>query len=214
MTDSLNNEMWLPIKGYEGLYEVSCMGAVRSISREVIARGGKKRITSTRIIRPTIDKLGYCRLGLHRQGKVVLKLVHRIVASAFIPNPDEKPQVNHRDGNPSNNKVSNLEWVTSAENVRHSFDVLSRKPTIIKGVDHYLFGRTGKDHPAYGKKGRNHIKGETHFASKKVLCESTGVEYISIKAAADAIGASASCVSNVLLGKRNNIKGLIFKYLK
>lgn len=102
-------EEWKPIKGYEGLYEVSSTGKVKSFQR-----GG------TKILHQNINQSGYHHVILSK-GKVKKDLrVHRLVASAFIPNPLNKPEVNHIDGDKHNNNADNLEWATRKENINHS----------------------------------------------------------------------------------------------
>jgi hypothetical protein len=104
-------EVWKVVEDYPS-YEVSSAGRVR--------RDGKfiKSVASTR---------GYLRVSLSKDGKPKGFFVHRLVAKAFIKNPENKPQVNHIDGDPGNNFISNLEWVTAQENERHAFDVLGKK---------------------------------------------------------------------------------------
>ncbi len=102
-------EEWKPIKGYEGLYEVSNTGKIKSFY-----------FGKTRILSPRKNPLGYLHLVLYKD-KVKKDLrVHRLVASAFIPNPNNKPEVNHIDGDKENNNVDNLEWATRKENINHS----------------------------------------------------------------------------------------------
>lgn len=76
------------------------------------------------------DKDGYFEVGLYLNGKRYFRRVHRLVAEAFLPNPNHYPQINHKDGNRQNNNVSNLEWCTCQENIIHSFETLHRNPTI------------------------------------------------------------------------------------
>jgi len=76
------------------------------------------------------DKDGYLEVGLYSNGKRYFRRVHRLVANNYIPNPNNYPQINHKNGIPSDNRVENLEWTTCAENIRHSFRVLNRKPSI------------------------------------------------------------------------------------
>lgn len=108
-------EIWKDIKGYEGLYQVSNLGRVRSVDRLDSANHKLKgRIKSTSI-RPN----GYENVILCKNSKSKGYSVHRLVAQAFILNPENKPQINHIDENKANNKVSNLEWVTRKENINH-----------------------------------------------------------------------------------------------
>ena len=80
-----------------------------------------------------ISKTGYCNIELHKDGKPIMKYVHRLVAEAFVPNPDCKPQVNHKDGDKLNNHFSNLEWVTASENQRHAIGKGLHAPPPMKG---------------------------------------------------------------------------------
>lgn len=102
-------ETWKPIKGYEGLYEVSNKGNVKTLR--------KNKIMSQAV---GVNN-GYCYVGLYKNGKGKNVLVHRIVAIAFIDNPMGKKTVNHIDGNKRNNTVENLEWATHSENHKHAF---------------------------------------------------------------------------------------------
>ena len=106
-------EIWKDIKGYEGLYQVSNLGNVRSMDR--ITRDGRK-IKGKNIKPHTNGNSRYLRAALCNNGKIKYENIHRLVAKAFIPNPENKPEVNHKDENPSNNLIDNLEWMTSKEN--------------------------------------------------------------------------------------------------
>ena len=108
-------EEWRPIPGYEGLYEVSNTGRVRSLDKY----DSMNRFLRGRILRLFTDGLGYLRAQLYSNSKRKSFLVHRLVAQAFIPNPDNLPQVNHRDENPSNDSVDNLEWCDGKYNVNY-----------------------------------------------------------------------------------------------
>lgn len=110
------NEVWKPVKGYEGFYEVSNLGRVKSLER--IDRFNKK--WKCRILKPNYVGKHYQTIGLCKNGKVSRKKVHRLVAETFVPNPYNKPQVNHIDGDKENNFANNLEWVTNAENQLHA----------------------------------------------------------------------------------------------
>ena len=105
------SEQWKPIKGYEGKYDVSNFGRVRSYYKGL-------HIKTQRI-----NNCGYCYVKLYVKGKrQKMARVHRLVAEAFIPNPDNMSDVNHKDMNKLNNHVSNLEWTSHADNVKHSYD--------------------------------------------------------------------------------------------
>lgn len=117
-------EEWRAIEGYEGLYEVSNLGNVRSVDRHV--KDNKYlRLFKSVILKPTEHngKQSYYYVSLRVKGKTNKNFVHRLVAQAFILNIDKKPQVNHKDGNVHNNCVENLEWVTNAENTQHAYDM-------------------------------------------------------------------------------------------
>lgn len=121
-------ENWKAVVGYEGLYEVSDLGRVRRL--KILVRGGwgaNGRLLKTRLRKPVLDPKGYLRMVLHTlpdaQGvrRQSANFVHRLVALAFIgPFPAGKRDINHKDFNRTNNSVSNLEWVSPAENIEHS----------------------------------------------------------------------------------------------
>lgn len=113
------DEIWVDVKGYEGEFQVSNTGKIKSLARYVNTGGGGRRLICERIRA----------LGPHTQGYQTITfkaterpwLIHRIVAQHFIPNPENKPFVNHKDGNKHNNHVSNLEWATRQENEDHAY---------------------------------------------------------------------------------------------
>lgn len=104
------SEIWKPVIGYEGLYEVSNIGRVKSLSYN---RTGKEKLMTP------VDNKGYYRVLFNSKGYRKQKLVHRLVAEAFIPNPDNLPQVNHKDENKLNNRAENLEWCTTKYNINY-----------------------------------------------------------------------------------------------
>lgn len=113
-------EIWRPVFGFEGFYEISNFGKVRSCDRFVKGKTGKPSFcrSSPRAIQ--VNRAGYHRCNLFKDGKAHLRYVHRLVAEAFIPPAPGKDQVNHKDGVKSNNHVSNLEWVDCQENCHHA----------------------------------------------------------------------------------------------
>lgn len=108
-------EEWRDIQGYEGYYQVSNFGRIKSLPR-----GNKTpRWRSQCAIRKQSIKNRYCHINLSKDGKIQWRAVHRLVALAFLPNPNNLPQVNHKDENPSNNHVSNLEWCDAIYNMNY-----------------------------------------------------------------------------------------------
>jgi len=105
-------EIWKDVISYEGIYEVSNLGRVRSINT-----GRKKPL------KPLLGNNGYFKINLYKDKKMSAINIHRLVAIAFIINDGNKKQVNHIDGNKINNNVDNLEWVTDSENQKHSYDI-------------------------------------------------------------------------------------------
>jgi hypothetical protein len=132
-------EIWKDIEGYEGYYQVSNLGRVKSLDRVVSYKNGVQRLYRGHIIPQRKRRKGdnYLSVSLYKNGTYKTCVVHRLVATAFIPNPKEKPQVNHKDENPENNCVDNLEWVTAYENMHYN-DLIGRisRPTA-KAINAY-----------------------------------------------------------------------------
>lgn len=123
MKNSSEHEIWRPVVGYEGLYEVSNLGRVRSMGHYVTQNGNCgtpfTRFYKGRIIHATCSHNGYEALTLSNGSKRESKSVHRLVAEAFIPNPENLPQVNHKNEVKNDNRAENLEWCTVAYNVTY-----------------------------------------------------------------------------------------------
>lgn len=112
---------FLPIKDFEGYYEINQQGVIRSVGRVVIAKDGAKYPFKGKTLKLTVHKdLGYLTIRLWKNNKGYTFYVHRLVAQTHIPNPLNLPEVNHINGNRQDNAISNLEWVTSKENSQHA----------------------------------------------------------------------------------------------
>lgn len=112
---SLENEIWKPIKGYEGYYEISNLGRVKSIER-FVKQGKLNRHVSEKLKSESINPYGYPTVTLCKDRRSRSYPIHRLIAEAFIPNPENKPQVDHINTNRKDYSLSNLRWVTSKEN--------------------------------------------------------------------------------------------------
>lgn len=166
-------EEWKDIDGYEGLYQISNLGRVKSL------KFGKEKI-----LKPKKGK-GYLRIGLCKKGKYKHYYVHRLVASTFIENPYNLPQVNHKNEDKTNNSVDNLEWCTSKYNINY-------------GTGHKRSALNHINHPSF---------------SKKVLCVETGIAYNSMRQAQRETGIAQQSISHCCLGKRKTAGKLHWKYI-
>lgn len=112
-------EKFKPVKGYAGIYEISNLGRVKSISRIIERKDGNTRVTEDRIILPFLTKCGYHQIVLCKDGVRKKHYIHRLVANAFLPNLNNLPIINHKDENKLNNRVDNLEWCSAYYNTRY-----------------------------------------------------------------------------------------------
>jgi len=127
-------EIWKDIKGYEDKYRISNLGRVMSL---------KNKFGNRELILRQYTSNGYCHFTMCKDSKLKMSRTHQIVAQTFIENPDNKPYVNHIDGDKRNNFVENLEWCTAKENVIHAYKL--GLTSMNKGEDHYLAKLTERD---------------------------------------------------------------------
>ena len=128
MTKS-KTEIWKNIKGYETLYKISNLGRVKSLAKTITRCDGNTKTLSDRIIKPFITKKGYKQIVLTNEGCKKKYYIHRLVALAFIPNPDQLPEVNHINEDKLDNVVENLEWLSRLDNMRHGTLQIRRAET-------------------------------------------------------------------------------------
>lgn len=138
-------EIWKDIKDYEGLYQASTLLNIRSLDRYVKHPKGGTQLIKGRIISQCISKKGYLTVRLHKDGKSKLLLVHRIIAETFIPNPENKPCVDHINTIRTDNRIENLRWVTEKENQNNT----STKQHLSDGIKGKHINRKDLSKPVY-----------------------------------------------------------------
>ena len=191
------NEIWKDIKGYEGKYKVSNLGNVYSY-------------LTNKKLKPGIDK-GYLKVNLRKDGKTKQFTVHRLVAQAFLTNDNDYPCVNHKDENPSNNNVDNLEWCTYEYNNNYG-TIKERISKTHKGKN------AGEKHPMYGKHHTEKSKEKMiQKLNKPVICITTGQVFDSIKEASLKTDTNYTSISECCRGNRqtagkNLITGEVLKW--
>lgn len=154
--------------------------------------GRVRRIGSDKDHSVRNDRRGYLIIDLYADGKCSTERVHTLVAEAFVPNPDNKPEVNHEDGNKHNNRASNLTWVTKKENCEHAW-------------------RTGLAKPSYGMRGKRNPNGGRKGKPFRII--ETGEVFETLMECEKAINGSAGHISECLNGIHQTHRGYHFEYL-
>ena len=172
------NEVWKDIKGYEGLYQVSNFGRVKSLTR----LSKQNHLLPERFLK-TNENDRYLRVDLWKDGKHKFYEVHRLVAAAFIANPENKPVVNHIDGDKHNNNVNNLEWCTVSENNKHAYKMGLASPVNKTPI-----------------KATNIQTGEVKYFESQTE-------------AANVLNTSKGHINDCLKGKQKTCKGYTFEYI-
>ena len=187
----MENEIWKDIKGFEGLYQISNFGRVKSLKRKRFNYRLQKTIEIHKeiILKPFEDKKGYLCVKLQNNKNKTMFKVHRLVAKTFIPNPDDLPQINHINGIKNNNNMHNLEWCNCSYNVKEAFRLGLSK------------------------------KGKHHYNRKRVIQYDLNGNFIKLwDCMIDAINelnlrkSSWSSISQCCKGKRKSAYGYIWKY--
>ena len=171
-------EVFKDIEGYEGLYQVSNLGNVKALGN-----GGSN--SKEKFLKPQKDKGGYLKVNLCKEGKVKMCKIHRLVAQAFIPNPKNLPQVNHKDEDKQNNAASNLEWCTHFYNI--NYGTRNQRAAVIC---------------------TNNPK-----RSKQVLCLETGIIYPSTHQVERQLGFAQGNISSACNGRYKQAYGFHWKYV-
>ena len=192
----MENEIWKDVKGYEGLYMVSNLGNVKSLGNN------KKR--KEKMLKPCKVNNGYLQITLYKNGEIKRIYVHKLVAEAFIPNPENKPEVDHINTIRDDNKVENLCWVTKKENMNNPLTKENMSKSLL-GENHHMYGKhhseetrkkmseshMGENHHMYGKhhseetknKMSESHKGKINNKPRRIYCIELDKIYNSIREA-------------------------------
>lgn len=201
-------EIWKPIKGFEEKYYISNKGNVLAKN---YGRSGKSKLLKT-----TLSTTGYLKVELYTGSKRKSYRLHRLIAEAFIPNPQNKQFIDHINTIKTDNRIENLRWVTRSENMNN---ILTRKKCSESAKKRKISQETRQklSYATKHRKNAEEILRKLHEASakahrKKVICIETGIIYESAREASKCTGASYKSISRVCLGQRKSTKGFRWKF--
>lgn len=183
-------ENWKDIENYKGLYQISDCGRIKSLERDIYRQNGTfYRHVEEKILASNLDRGGYQYVKLYKNGEGKKMLVHRLVAKAFIPNPENKPQINHRDEVKTNNVVENLEWCSAKENANYG----TRNKRIIQN--------------------RRYLKLGDNPRARAVFCVELNKTFDCAKRVEEELGIYQSAICNVCKGKLKTTGGFHWRYV-
>lgn len=177
-------DVWVDVIGYEGKYQVNTKGEVRSLNYG--------RMNKICVLKPYLGNRGYLSVVLSKDNKTKIKMVHKLVAEAFIPNEDDKPFIDHINNIKTDNRVENLRWVTHKENMRNP---LTRK----------RFSESAKKRPI----SKNALKNW----QRRIYCKELNKTFDSITQASKELNIPIACISRVCSGNRPHTRGYHFEYV-
>lgn len=195
----MEKEFWKEIEGFDN-YQISNLGRVKNIKFD-------------RLVKPLLDNRGYIMVNLYKNGKMKRLSLHRLIAIAFIPNPENKPCIDHINTDRSDNRIENLRWCTQKENHNNPLSLMNHS----KAAKGRTVSEEQKKNQSEKMKGR--YKGNKWGSKKIIQLTLDGIfvrEWDAIKDAADSFGVSSSAIWNCLNGKCQvkSIKGFKWKYKK
>lgn len=197
MVQDLENEIWFDAYEHTGLYKISNIGRVKTLAK-AIAGGVATYHSPEKLMKQYLSDRGYLKVILSKNGEATKYSTHRLLMLSAIGEHPELKEVNHKNGIKTDNRLSNLEWSNRSKNIKHSFEVLGRK------TDNSPF-----------KKGKNHVfytKGYEVHNRRKVVCETLGLKFDSLREADKALGLRVGETSSYLKGAKN-YTGLSFRYI-
>lgn len=196
MVENLEGEEWRDIQGFEGLYQVSNLGRVKSLDRVVYKKDGTTQIYKERILKQSNLWNEYLVVNLSRNGKPIMHRIHRLVAEAFLPNPNNYPIINHKDENKTNNSVDNLEWCSYSYNLNYG---TARERGLQANKENGIYDRL--------KELRSKAVNQIDIFSNEII-----KQWKSMREVERELGFSNSAISKCCKGKKKTYKGFIWKY--